>query len=227
MPATKRPNEAFTFAKRVLGNVTLERVQYDILDQALKMVWTGAPWRWTIGSLPLITLQPSVTDYLISPMPSDFLYIHRAYMTTGKDTPRELYVSSSIPNNVTLYGLPSEVCHVPVGQYHYARVMPMPGQLGDSYRLVMQYKKAAPSITQANAEAPGALVIDDEWFWVYQSAVLYLAFVYTNDERAGSAQVDVATGRAAFTGQRAIFEANLAMMRQREPLPPRYERGGA
>jgi hypothetical protein len=220
MAATRTANEAFDFAKKVLGNVTLDRVQYDILDQAIKMIWTGAPWRWSLGSLPLITLQPSVTDYLVTPFPSDFLYLHRAYMTTGKDVPRELHVNSSLPTNVTLYGLPSEISHYELGGSNYVRVMPMPGSLGDNYKLVLQYKKASPTITSSNANTPGALVIDDDWFWVYESAVLYLAFVYTNDERAGSCQVNVATGQAVFTGQRAIFEANLAMMRQREPLPP-------
>jgi hypothetical protein len=218
MAATKKPNDAFDFAKKVLGNVTLERVQYEILDQAIKMIWTGAPWRWSIGSLPVIQLQPSISDYSIDPLPSDFLYLHRAYMTTGKDAPRELRIVSSLPTNVVLYGLPSELSHEIISGSNYVRVMPLPGSIGDSYRLVMQYKKQAPTISIANANTAGALVIDDEWFWVYQSAVLYLAFVYTNDERAGTAQVDVATGRAAFTGQRAIFEANLAMMRQREPL---------
>jgi hypothetical protein len=184
------------------------------------MIWTGAPWRWSIGSLPLITLQPSVSTYEINPFPPDFLNIHRAYITTGRDIPRELHINSSLPTNVTLFGVPSEIAHFVADGINYVRLMPVPGTMADVHFLVLQYKRISPTITADNADIPGALMIDDDWFWVYQSAVLYLAFVYTNDERAGSCQVNVATGQAVFTGQRAIFEANLAMMRQREPLPP-------
>lgn len=213
MAATKKPIEAFNAAKAILGNVTLEKVKYNILDAAIKMIWTGAPWRWSIGSLPVISLEADKTDYTVT-FPYDFLYIHRAYVTDERGTPRELRVASALPGNASFYGLPSEIA-VSDGKI---RIYPKPAGVSEGNSLIVQYKKQAPVIDAVSAEQPGALVIDDEWFWVYESAVLYFAFVYSDDPRAGSAQADVATGRAAFTGQRGIFEANLAMMRQREPL---------
>lgn len=215
MAATKRPIEALDFCKRFIKNMPLEQVQTEILDQVNKMMWMAAPFRWTVGTLTAISLANNTQDYTLAP-PADFLYLIHSYIADGSTTPRILDVEPALPADVKLVGDPTRVAYVGSNTF---RVAPKPGTGVGTQQIISFYKKTAPSLTDSTIQNTGVLIFDDEWFWVYTSGVLWLAYLFGDDQRAGGASVDPTTGKYQFTGQRAIFEANLLIMKQREAIP--------
>lgn len=217
MASTYAPNTAFLVAKEYIKSMPIERISSRVLDEVCSMIWMAAPWRWTLGSLPIVTLAANTQDYSIA-LPSDFLFVTEAYIASGSDIPRKLNVEPALPANVTIIGFPTKVTVFGTpGGAGTLRVMPKPPSVTAGQQVVCLYKKQAPKISDANAGTPGALQLDDEWFYVYQAGVLALAYQYADDPRAGSAQVD-SSGRIVWNGQWGIFQAHLAQMRERERL---------
>lgn len=218
MASTYAPIDAFSQSKVFIKMMPLENVQAFILDNALKMMWMAAPWRWTLGNFPVVTLASSQTDYTVTD-PADFLTLqpNAAYISAGgDDVGRDVEVVSAIHSaGKRVSAATSQVCHPAANTI---RISPKPGATVTSgTQLVALYKKTCPVITKATAHTPGIQVFDDEWFWVYVSAVLYQAYLYADDGRAGNVQF---SGGAAptYSGQRGVFEANIQLMREVEPL---------
>jgi len=218
MAATYRPIDAFDICKRFIKNMPLEQVQVRVLDSVSKVMWMAAPWRWSIGSLPNITLVANTQDYTVA-LPADFLYAVTSYVTDQNGgSPRDLEIVPSMP----VGGLVGQVSRVAftgtAGTNGTARFFPKPVTLPTGTQTVISmYKKTAPVITPANVFTAGTLVFDDEWTPVYEAGVLWLSYLFADDTRAGSAQAD-GRGTYSFTGQRAVFEANIQLMKEREKL---------
>ncbi len=202
MASTLAPQDAFTNAKHFLKDMNLEKVAPRILDDVSKIMWmtlVGATQTYTVGAT------------------TDFLYLYSAYLTDGSTT-RTLAIEPVLPAAVTIQG---QVSHVSVSGTSgvTVNVSPLPGtQPATAPKIVSLYKKMAPTITAANQATPGVQIFDDEWFWVYQEGVLWKAYMYGDDQRAGSAQIG-ANGQVSFSGQRAIFEAAMQFMKANEKLP--------
>lgn len=216
MASSIAPIRAFDYSKRSVKNMPLEQVQTRLLDDVAKIMWMAAPWRWTVGTLTAITLTSSTSDYTLAP-PADFLYLMSAYISDGLNTPQHLEVVPSIPSNMAISGIPQFISYQGSNTF---RISPKPGTLlaSPTKTLVCYYKKIAPVISASNAYTATTLVFDDEWFPVFTDGVLWKSYAWGDDQRAGTCTVD-SQGRIQFTGQRAVFEAGLAQMRQREPLP--------
>ena len=220
MAAIYRPSAAFDFVKTMVKNLPLEDIGHMILDRINKIMWMAAPWRWTLSSMTEITLVANTQDYAIAALPADFLYLVSAYITEGEQL-RPITVVPFLPTAVGIKGTPNQIAVTgSAGAAGTARVYPKPGASTPvgTQKIYMIYKKTAPSIKNNNQSTAGVLVADDEWFWVYESGVLWLSYAYADDQRAGGATVD-ASGKYQFTGQRAVFEANLALMKIREKMP--------
>jgi len=221
MASTYCPRDGFDYINAFVKYPNLEPVMPQILDDAARFFWMAAPWRWTLGNITALTLAANTSDYTITD-PADFLYIQpgSVYLSEGgSDVGRYIEVTSHIHSTVQqIGGQPSQISHPATDTY---RVFPKPGSsVTSGTKIIAMYKKTCPTITAANAQTTGVQVFDDEWFWVYKSIVLYFAYLYTDDQRAGGSQSD---GKSAtYTGQRGIVEANLAIMKMREPLlvPP-------
>jgi hypothetical protein len=176
-------------------------------------MWMAAPWRWTIGSLISLPLATNQIDYGPT-IPGDFLFLHSVSLSDGITPPRDLEVEAAIPDNISVIGQPSRVAMAG----NSLRVSPRPGnQPSVPPNIVALYKKSAPVITDANMATAGVQVFDDEWFWVFQEGVLWRAYMYGDDSRAGGATV-TSDGRIQYTGQRAMFEAGLQFMKENEKL---------
>lgn len=222
MAATIPPVRAFDFCKRNIKNMPLEQIQVRLLDSVSKMIWMAAPWRWTVATIPTtIAITANTQDYTLTP-PADFLYLIHSYITDGVSPTRSLKIVPSLPVSTTLKGEPTFLAYMGSNTF---RLSPNPGTLTSTAvptpptkNIISYYKKTAPNLTAQTIMNAGTLIMDDEWFWVYESGVLWLSYLYADDQRAGSAQID-AQGRMSYSGQRAIFEAGLQMMREREPLP--------
>jgi hypothetical protein len=71
--------------------------------------------------------------------------------------------------------------------------------------------------------------MDDEWFHVYRDGVLWKAYLFGDDQRAGSVQA-ASNGQISYSGQLAQFMAGITMMRAAEPMlsiypaPPQAKR---
>lgn len=221
MASTFRPVQAFDYAKRYLKNMPLEQVQVQVLDDVNKMMWMFAPWRWTINTFPNIPIINNTQDYNIT-VPSDFLYIQDSYITNQQgDVPRTLHIEPWLPPGGKFGTQLSRMALVSgtPGNPGVVRFSPQPGNVPANWEAITLYKKQAPKLLASNINTPGIQVFDDEWFWVYVSGVLYFAYLFGDDQRAGSGQVDPSSGKATFTGQRGVFEANMQIMKQREKLP--------
>lgn len=194
----------------------VDEVQVQVLDQINKIIWMAAPWRWTLGTVTALTVVSATQDYTQAP-PGDFLYIYDAYISDGASTPRHLEIVASLPTDVKVVGIPQAIAYVGSNTF---RTFPKSGTIPGSptQQIIMLYKKQAPTLTESNLDTAGVLVMDDEWFWVFVSGVLWLCYLYGDDSRAGSANID-ARGQVQYTGQRAIFEAGIQAMREREKLP--------
>ncbi len=220
MAALLNPRQAFDFCKRNIKNMPLEEIRPRLLDDVNKMIWMAAPWRWTVGTLTNISLVTNQQDYTLAP-PNDFLYLLSSQIVDGSNIPQHLEIVPSLPSDVVMKGAPQFISYQGSNTF---RISPNPGTLSTATvtpptkKIVSWYKKTSPSITSKNATDAGVLVMDDEWFWVYTAGVLYVSYLYGDDQRAGSCNVDL-KGNVQFTGQRAVFEAGIATMKQREPIP--------
>jgi len=220
MAATKTPYEAFDIAKKFVKNMPLESVGPQILDEINKRMWMAAPWRWTLGALPPITPLVNVTDYNIA-LPNNFLYIYDAILANAGKIVRHLECIGEINPTVNQIGQISKIAHVTAGTF---RVYPKPPQVDNpASSILCRYKKVSPLVTNQSQSTPGLLVMDDDWFWVYQHGVIWLSYLWGDDSRAGSATVDK-NGQTQYSGQRAVFEDGLWQMRNREKLIPLDDR---
>lgn len=215
MASTIPPSAAFDFAKIYVKNMPLQDVSVRILDNANKILWMAAPWRWSIGTLTAITITSNTQDYTLAP-PSDFLYLLHSYVTNGVEPTRDIKVVPTLPAAVGVKGMTDFIAYQGSNTF---RISPNPGtQKTPASQIFSFYKKQAPIIKASNANTPGVLVLDDEWFHVYEACVLWQAFLYGEDQRAGACQFSN-RGEVQYTGQRAIFEAAILNMKAKEPMP--------
>lgn len=214
MASTFKPQQAFDYAKTYIKDMPLERLGPAVLDDVHKIMWMAAPWRWTLGSFPVVTVVTDTQDYSVS-VPADFLYLVDAYETDGVKPTRPLKIEPTLPTTVTLVG---QVGRVALNGTTF-RLSPKPGtQPSSAPKIISMYKKTAPNITASNQATAGVQIFDDEWFWVFREGVLWKAYQFADDSRAGSVQV-ASNGQIQYTGQRATFEAALTFMKANEKLP--------
>ncbi len=210
---TLTPYDAFDYAKPFLGNMDLERLLPRLLDDVSKMFWVYAPWRWSLALMPQVTLLSNTQDYTVS-VPADFLYLHDVLQLDGTTT-RHIKPSAIFPvTGTTRAGQIGSVALLG----STLRVDPTPGSLPTSplQKLYGVYKIQAPTINKTTMLDAGALLIPDEWFWVYVEGVLWKSMLWAQDPRAGG--VDVKGGQVIYSGQRATFEAAMLTCMQQEKL---------
>lgn len=217
MAATAKPISAFDYCKEYLKKMPLEQVQAQVLDDINKEIWMAAPWRWTIGAFANFNLAANTTDYTISSMPSDFLYILKATLTNGTRS-IELEVEPALSATPVSRGTPAYITIVPGGT-NYFRVYNPFGSIatGETWTCRVLYKKTAPIITKKNSHTAGVLVMDDEWFWVYREGCMHRAYQFGDDDRAGAATV-AQNGQVQYSGQLGIYKAALNQMKMSEPM---------
>jgi len=214
MASTYAPVDALDYATEFIKGMPIERIQARVLDDANKHLWMAAPWRWTLGNtsanIPLVT---DTQDYTLT-APADMLYPLYAYSSDGITTPNYIDIEPILPTTEIIKGIPERMAYMGSNTW---RFYPKP-QVTGSKSVVIQYKKIAPVVTVQNSYTAGTLVMDDEWFWVYQELVLWKAYAYADDTRAGSAQM-TSDGKWQYTGKRGEAEAAIQYMREREKLP--------
>lgn len=209
------PTDAISYAKIMVKSMPIDTTgswRYYATDFISSLLWTAAPWKWTIGTLATINVVAATTDYAVTP-PADFLYLNKANVSDGNLT-NELKIVSALPATITQIGNPSQVAYLDAT--NTVRVSPKP-TTGYTQTLTMLYKKQPPKITAANYGTNGALVMPDAYYPIFTAGVLWLAYQYADDSRAGSCTVD-GEGKRQYTGQLGIFQGMIAEMRQGEKV---------
>lgn len=207
--------DALSFAKEMVKYQPFDRADLNpqALDMAAKMFWMYAPWRWTIGTLAPIAITGGV-DYAVTP-PADFLYLQQAWIADGDKT-ITLDILPSLPEDPHIKGVPRMVSFVPDTPDSFVRLYPEPLPSSTKY-LQLHYKKAHTEINGANVATAGALGFPDEWFPVFQELVLYYAYLYADDDRAGSVTL-LPNRQSQYTGQLGKALALMEDMKLREDL---------
>lgn len=213
--AAYKPSDAVTYAKTFVKSMPLDSTAnnftYQMCDYISSTIWMAAPFRWTIGYYGTATVTGAAgTDYAISSPPSDCLYLEFAYLADGNQV-NDLDCSALIGADSTSIGVPSSVSIISAGNI---RINPKP-PTSYSKALYLHYKKQRTQITSSNYGTAGALIMDDEWYWVYQAGILWQAYQYADDARAGQAQVNE-KGEITYSGQLGCFRAGIETMRQSE-----------
>jgi len=214
--STYYPRQAIEYAKTYIKSMPLETVQVRILDDVNKYIWMAAPFRWTLGNINPITLVSNTQDYTQT-TPYNFISLVNCYITDGAGVVTHLRTMPSLPPNVGINGNPRFISYEGSNTY---RISPNPGVLPVSpvKQIMTWYKKASPIIKNSNLGTAGALIFDDEYFPVYVAGVLWMSYLYADDQRAGTTTFD-SQGKAQYTGQRAVFEDMLQGMINHEPIP--------
>lgn len=244
MPA---PQDALNYAKRMCGNMPVDDVNLNprVLDDASRMLWMVAPWRWTIQPLEVITLSNNAQDYALASH-TDLLFLVQASLTDGVQR-SELQVTANLPSTSVLTGKPTRVSFVPPTSAGKLRTLPVPSQLiAPIPSILAWYKQLAPTInagnqlnqyntiTQTTGGGGSNVGFPDEFFWVYREAVLLYAYQFTHDARLGAVQVEKAEDpkqrtmsavpspdvapvvTITYTGQYAVVQDGIQQMRVAE-----------
>jgi len=151
--------------------------------------------------------------------PADWLYAIRATQTDGNNSERPLEIVPNLETNVGFIGNPNSIAYPAAAgsASGLVRVSPKPGTLAGTQVVVGLYKKVMTPFTNQTIFS-STLPFDDEWFMVFEEGILWQAYLYADDRRGGDVSVDSQNGVARFSGQRAVFEAALTMMKDREKL---------
>lgn len=223
---TKVPIEALLYAKQFVKNMPLERVYVDVAQDAYNYLWFAAPWRWTLGTGLDFDLVAGQYEYTFSggtPPPADYLYLVEAKLITDANSQQiiPLEIVASLPATNHLGTNPTKIAEtgttVPGTSVTY-RVHPVKQTLQGVNKVVGTYKRKARA-WDAKTIYTTAVEFPDEWFYVYKSLVLYHAYKYSNDDRAGGATVDPEEGKIVMNGQRGLAEAEVLLMKMREKIP--------
>lgn len=226
MAATRRPADALDFVKELCKGMPLERIDVRLLDDANKMMWMASPWRWTLGVLTPITVVAGQTDYNVLSAPA-LVYPVKAYLTNGQ-TIRPLEIEPVLPATPGIKGQTNKIAYIPPiapATTGVVRLNPPMTSInaGETWTINVWYKKPSPTITRSNFNTAGVLEFDDEYFWVYMDGVLYRAYYYADDPRAGAATMQ-SNGALSYSGQLGIFHAGLQQMREMEPMLQQFSR---
>ncbi|CAB4142843.1 hypothetical protein UFOVP434_43 [uncultured Caudovirales phage] len=217
MAATERPIDSLLWASQYIKNMPIYRVQTEVLNDAARYFWRAAPWRWTLGNLTTVTLVNNTQDYTVT-LPTDFEYAVSANLINAEKIPKELEIVPFIPLEGTKFGQPGSIAITGEGALGNYRFSPVPnGYTGTLPLLTGSYKRQYTKLTETTIFTAGSLIFPDVYIDAFRHAVLYYAYKYADDQRAGNIQV--AGKNITYTGQRAEMEAAIEEIRQREPMP--------
>lgn len=223
MAATFAPNAAFNYALQMIKSMPLDRVETSILQDASSLIWMAAPWRWTIGIAAPVAVSAGANTVTIA-VPSDFLRLERVLVTNGNSA-RFVKIVGEVQGSTILSDWPKFVAVTGTpggaGALNFDTLFPS-SETG--WQVWFWYKKMAPVITSGNQGTGGVLVMDDEWFWVYNETVLYYAYKYADDPRAGTSEAAISDGGAGlkYSGQIGRIMTAIEEMRRSEVLMPEY-----
>lgn len=212
MATNRNALEALDYAARFEGNAPIDDadLKLRILNSASDMIHLYSPWRWSVALTTSQDLVNGTTDYTFSAPSPTALYIVRAQLRDADGGIRELKPNAVVSNDGNIKNKPDEIQLV---NQTTVRVYPVPS-VGRTTRLIVHHKIANTEITEANDDQAAGLLLPDEWFFVYQEAVLLYTMRFMQNPAAGS--VAFTGGNANYSGQYGNVMSLLEFMRQKE-----------
>ena len=217
MSSTFKLIDAFNDVKQKVRKMPLEDVQLQILQDALTDFWMAATWRWTVNGF-VMGLTAGSADQPITPPLTNILYFIDAIFSDGQ-TIYPGHVEPFLPVTV-VKGVPNKLWYNSVTSAF--KVSPLPINLpnNNTWSLSARYKLQVPILTPPNIRVAGTQLFDDEYWPVFKNALLYYAYLWGDDQRAG--QLTFANGQVQATGQLGLYQFGLQQMKEREPLLTEY-----
>lgn len=217
MAAAEYPIDSILWAQQYIKNMPFYRVQQEVINDAAKFFWRAAPWSWTLATLPPVLMVNNTADYTVT-LPSDFDYAIKANTTLADKLPKDLEIVSFLSFDDTKLGQPVMLAISGAGVAGNYRLSPTPiGYTGTLPTIAGVYKKSFAKLTETTIYTAGALIFPDMYIDVFRACVLYYAYLYADDQRAGNTQFS--NGQMTYTGQRAAMEAMIEDLKKRLPLP--------
>ena len=218
--AATSPSTALTFAKRFVKGTPVDHadVEVRILDDAAKMFHAVGLWSWALTAADVFTLDNSNQDYVLKLAASDLTDFSKlAYVVrTDGTADSKMDLVAALPINTALKGQPSKISSFVSGAETKVRVFPFPAYgTGTADSLLVLYKTVPTNVTSSNKDNADVLDFPEEYYYIYDALVLYFAYLYIGDQRAGNAIVD-GKGSQQYTGQLGTAMQYIAELRQRE-----------
>lgn len=225
-PAIDAWTNAVKYIKNYGGTQTLNSLDLRAMNSANQMFHLAAPWSWTVGGLEEVTLANGTQDYALVTSPADFLRLSQVRRFENGKYTGSMSIVGNLPVTTSSLSAPTQVTMFLAGSDLTYRVWPKPtGMLtGKEIVLIGDYKKETTLITSGNKSTASILLFPDDYYYVYELLVLYYAYLYANDMRAGTTTVD-SQGRAQYTGILALAMDGINNIRQREHLSLNPEGG--
>lgn len=218
-PAIDAWTNAVKYIKNYGGSATLNSLDLRVMNSANQMFHLASPWSWSVGGLEEVTLANGTQDYALATSPADFLRLSQVRQFVNGRYTGTMSIAGNLPETIYATSNPTQVSMYLDGSTLTYRVWPKPtGFLsGKEIVLIGDYKKETTLITSGNKSTASILLFPDDYYYVYELLVLYYAYLYANDMRAGTTTVD-AMGRPSYTGILALAMAEINILRQRELL---------
>jgi hypothetical protein len=174
------PSTATDWAALMIKGMLFTNVRVAAADKIAKIMWQAAPWSWTVGNLSSVNLSAGTSDYTVT-IPADFQTLTLAYTWDGNKK-TDLMPMATLPASLPQTGMPRFVTKFATG----LRISPKPTTLpsGVTTSIIALYKKTYTPITSGNIASAGALLMPDEWTWVFEEGILWQAYLYSDDDRA-------------------------------------------
>lgn len=223
---TYDPQDALNQITPQLANVTLDATAKGICaDDAHRILWNYAPWRWERKILPNIAVVDGQQDYTGGSVPSDFMGLLQAELVITSETPNwvgEMEIKSFVhldPKVKVPLTSVRDICFLQelnsqAGGFRITNPQVAPGQTAvvrGVYRKLPTTKYSSANLTTDFTELP------DQYFYLYVEWLLWRIYRYIGDPRAGTATFQ--SGRWAFTGQLAQATALTEQVLLTEDFP--------
>lgn len=204
---------AIDLIKKHIKGMPLDGMEAILVDQVNSLIWTAYPWKWTLADLTPIDLEDGVQDYSLTN--NDVFKLITANIVRTDLTPkeyRELSIVESIGVEVAWKGGLESIRRLALMKGNKIRLQ-MAADISSPVTLQIQgeYQQTPTKITALTT----ALPIPDHHFAVFTEGLLWRAYKYADDPRAGSIQI-VKGGNPVYTGQMGIFFALLQGMMEVE-----------
>lgn len=229
MPSTYTYQNAIDLVRKFIKDVPLSTSSVDIMlcDRINSVTFGAYPWRWTLASFTAITLVDGTQDYSLAAADATTAsggvwQIVRGRLRRTDLTPdewRELEVRAFLAPELTRKGGLESIKLVAYDEasnkLRFDKAADVP--TGVTLQFEGEFKKNPTKITllsQKPHEVGGVSTFPDQYFDVIVEGLLWKAYQYTDDSRAGS--VVYVKGTSQYTGQLGVFHDALMWMARQE-----------
>lgn len=214
--ANRSWSDAITFVTANVRGIPLADIDETFADIINTKIWRAFPWSWTLAALTSIALVEDQQDYSMTVGDAAaIMRLTKTWITKTDSDPDQ--VCDIMPWKWLAPNLAQDVGWPNFSYIHHERRsnklrLEAKVSLATSETLFIdgEYQTNPTKITDPTT----AIVHPDRYFDVIVSGIMWLAFKFANDKRAGSSVV--VNGQVQYTGQLGEFHDSLISMAEAE-----------